>query len=247
MLETLMREWKAGSTYVDSFVTRYINEHECMVMTNSDLSGVADEIIEREILVHQTLGRSFEWKLFSCDLPSDLLDRLIARGFEIGIKEVVCAMDITMQMPSANPDNRVERVRSDEQLKDFRWVAEEVFGKDYSYTTGELAKCIANGTEDQVGFVAYDGSTPVSIGRIYLADGSACAGLYTGGTLSEYRGRGFYQAVVAARALYAKEKGASIIWVDARPTSRRILERLGFEALVETWPSEWTYSQVKQV
>ena len=239
MLETLMRQWKAGSTFVDDFVTRYQNDHECMVMTNGDLTGIADQIFEREIEYHRSIQRAFEWKLFSCDLPQDLLDRLIDHGFVVGIEEVVCAMDLTKHLPKADPEIRVERVTSDEQLKDFRWVAEEVFEKDFSYTTGELAQCLASGSEDQVGFVAYDGSTPVSIGRLDQTLDQPCAGLYTGGTRPESRGRGFYQAVVAARAEYAKQKGVTIIWVDARPTSLPILKRLGFEPIVKTWPCEF--------
>lgn len=241
MLDLLQAQWKAGSTHKDSFVTRYMDEWECMVMVNGDLSEVADEIIEREIDHHRSLGRPFEWKLFSSDLPSDLLDRLIARGFKVGIKEVVCAMDIGKQLPATNPSIIVRRVQTESELGDFRSVAEEVFQKDFSYTTAALAKCIAEGTEDQVGFVAYDGVTPVSIGRVDHYDRASCAGLYSGGTVPAYRGRGYYQAVVAARAEFAKSQGASVIWVDARPTSLPILQRLGFEAQVETWPCEFEF------
>ncbi len=239
MLGLLQAQWKAGSTYKDSFVTRFMDEWVCMVMMNGDLTEVADEIIEREIEHHRSLGRSFEWKLFSCDFPSDLLERLIARGFKIGIKEVVCAMDISMKLPATNPLIVVKRVQTESELGDFCSVAEEVFQKDFSCTTAALAKCIADGTEDQVGFVAYDGVTPVSIGRVDHYERALCAGLYSGGTVPAYRGRGFYQAVVAARAEFAKSQGASVIWVDARPTSLPILQKLGFEALVETWPCEF--------
>ncbi len=241
MLETLMPQWKVGATYSDSAVTRHTDDHDSMVMANGDLTGIANEIIKREIAYHQSIGRNFEWKLFSSDLPTNLLERLTDHGFQVGTKEVVCAMDIIQQMPTASPTIRVERVHSDEQLNDFRWVAESVFQKDFSYTTGELARHIANGSEDQVGFVSYDGGTPVSIGRLDHTKCSACAGLYTGGTLPEYRGRGFYQAVVAARATFAKHKGVSIIWVDARPASLPILERMGFVPIVESWPCEYNY------
>jgi hypothetical protein len=239
MLDLLQTQWKAGSTYSDSFVTRYMDERECMVMVNGDLTENADEIIEREIEYHGFLGRSFEWKLFSSDVPSDLLDRLIARGFKVGIKEVVCAMDISQRLPEIDPSICVKRVRTESDLSDFRSVAEEVFEKDFSYTTAALAKCIADGTEDQVGFVAYDGVTPVSIGRVDHFERATCAGLYTGGTVAAYRGRRYYQAIVATRAEFAKSQGASIIWVDARPTSLPILQKLGFEAVVETWPCEF--------
>jgi len=45
---------------------------------------------------------------------------------------------------------------------------------------------------------------------------------------------------LAARARDAIALGAKFLLVDALPTSRPILERLGFEQLAQTWPCEWT-------
>src|SRR5690348_10493767 len=53
----------------------------------------ADEIIERESAHHHALDVSFEWKVYSHDLPSDLKDRLAGRGFEIGLTESVMILD----------------------------------------------------------------------------------------------------------------------------------------------------------
>jgi hypothetical protein len=44
---------------------------------------------------------------------------------------------------------------------------------------------------------------------------------------------------VAARARDARAFGARYLIVDALPTSRPILERLGFQWLTDTWPCEW--------
>ena len=243
MLATLLNEWKTlgDPVFTDAMVVRFQTDGYCQVLANGSLECIADEIIEREIAYHRSIGRSFEWKLFSTDLPADLLDRLVARGFEVGIKEVVCAVDLANYFREGDPDIRVERVSNESQLNDFRSVAEEVFGKDFSFTTGVLAKCLADGSDAEVGFVAYDGDTPVSIGRLDRAMGGTCGGLYTGGTLPEYRCRGYYQAVVAARVAVARDVGLKYLWVDAQPTSLPILKRLGFEALVETWPCEYSF------
>ena len=56
------------------------------------------------------------------------------------------------------------------------------------------------------------------------------AGLFGGVTLPEFRGRGLYRATVARRAELARERGYRWLYVDALPTSRPILERLGFVA-----------------
>ncbi|MDB5295009.1 MAG: acetyltransferase, partial [Phycisphaerales bacterium] len=76
-------------------------------------------------------------------------------------------------------------------------------------------------------------------GRLYTHPASAFAGLYGGGVRPAYRGRGFYRAVVAARARDAVAAGARYLQVDALPTSRPILERMGFAKVTETWPCEW--------
>jgi Acetyltransferase (GNAT) family. len=55
-------------------------------------------------------------------------------------------------------------------------------------------------------------------------------------TLPEFRGRGLYKATVARRAELARERGYRWLYVDALPTSRPILERLGFVALTTTTP-----------
>ncbi len=68
-------------------------------------------------------------------------------------------------------------------------------------------------------------------GGLQLPRGRAFAGLYSGGTVPDYRGRGAYRALVAARAAEALRRGYRYLTVDARETSRPILQRLGFQAL----------------
>lgn len=77
------------------------------------------------------------------------------------------------------------------------------------------------------------------MGRLYINSASAFAGLYGGATLAAYRGRGFYRTLVAARARDATAAGARYLRVDALPTSRPILERMGFFWIADTWPCEW--------
>jgi hypothetical protein len=92
------------------------------------------------------------------------------------------------------------------------------------------------------GYIAYADDQPVSIGRLYTHPDSIFGGLYGGGTLAAFRGRGFYRALVAARARDAIAAGAAYLIVDALPTSRPILQKLGFQWLTDTWPCEWRAS-----
>jgi GNAT superfamily N-acetyltransferase len=66
--------------------------------------------------------------------------------------------------------------------------------------------------------------------------GTEFAGLWGGGTLPEWRGRGVFRALVAHRARLAADRGFRYLQVDATPDSRPILERLGFVVLATTTP-----------
>ena len=81
-----------------------------------------------------------------------------------------------------------------------------------------------------VAVVAIVDGQPVSGGRVDFEDGVEFAGLFGGITLPEYRRRGLYRATVAKRAELARERGYRWLYSDALPTSRPILERLGFVA-----------------
>src|SRR3954447_4206894 len=84
--------------------------------------------------------------------------------------------------------------------------------------------------------VAFVDGKPVSSGRVDLDPDTEFAGLYGGVTLPEYRGRGLYRATVLKRAEIARERGYRWLFVDALPTSRPILERIGFTQLTITTP-----------
>jgi GNAT superfamily N-acetyltransferase len=90
--------------------------------------------------------------------------------------------------------------------------------------------------------VAMAGDQPVCSARIESCDGTDFAGLWGGGTLPQWRGRGIYRALVAYRARLAAARGYRYLQVDASPASRPILERLGFACVALTTPYTWSPS-----
>jgi hypothetical protein len=211
------------------------------VIFSSLTPDTADAAIAAEIQHHRVLGVPFEWKLYAHDAPADLLARLQGAGFEIGDKEAVLVYDLRNPPPwiDAVEPHIVRRVDRLEEVDQFRHAAEQIFRKDYAFTAAELTAAIRAGSTLHRGYLALDDGEVVAIGRLYTHPESLFAGLYGGGTLPSHRGRGFYRAVVAARAIDALAQGARYLVVDALPTSRPILERLGFEHLTDTWPCEW--------
>ena len=210
----------------------------------SGLSEVdADEIIEEEIEHYRRLGVGFEWKLFAHDKPDDLRRRLERHGFRIGDCEAVLVCDLgeTHEWMKAESDVRVERIVRSEQVEDYRRVNRAVYGLGDDPMADELAEALRARSQQHRGYVAYaDSGEPVSIGRLYTHPASVFGGLYGGATAPEFRGRGYYKALVAARARDAAEAGARYLSVDARPTSQPILEGIGFVRVTDTWPCEWS-------
>ena len=84
--------------------------------------------------------------------------------------------------------------------------------------------------------VAWAGDVAVSAGRVEFHEGTDFASLWGGGTLPDWRGRGVFRALVGHRATLARDRGYRYLQVDALPTSRPILERMGFHPLAETTP-----------
>ena len=160
-----------------------------------------------------------EWKYYSHDGP-ELRERLLAAGLEPEEEETVVVADAASIAP---PPADVElRFATDEFVE----LAERVFGRGHGSGLPERTVAVV---------ATVDGQT-VSGGRVDFEDGVEFAGLFGGITLPEYRGRGLYRATVARRAELARERGYRWLYSDALPTSRPILERLGFVPITTTTP-----------
>lgn len=158
-----------------------------------------------------------EWKYYSHDGPA-LRERLVAAGLEPDDEETVVVAEAASIPP---PPQDVELRIVDEEFVD---LAARVFGNRFDLP------------EKAVAVVAVVDGQPVSGGRVDFEEDVEFAGLFGGITLPEYRGRGLYRATVAKRAELARERGYRWLYSDALPTSRPILERLGFVRLTTTTP-----------
>ncbi len=207
----------------------------------ADLAGTdVDREIETQIAFFRTLGQPFDWKLYGHDQPADLADRLARAGFVAGETEHFMVRDLKAA-PIEDPTVEgitLREVRDLTRLQDFAAVNGTAFGRDGSWALDLF--CNRLNDPSCVLHVAYDGDRPVSSGRLELPAGRAFASLWSGGTLPSHRGRGIYRMLVAARAWEALWLGYRYLTVDARDTSRPILEQVGFEAL--TTVTDWSWA-----
>jgi GNAT superfamily N-acetyltransferase len=199
-------------------------------------SGDTAAAVTREAAFFRAKG--VQWKVFDHDGPRNLAEALEAAGFEEYGPETFLVLDLDAVAASFEPPPGidVQEVKDRAGAADLVAVSEAAFGRDEPWRLEQLVGRLDDPT--QVLFVAYDGGVPVSSGRLELAPGKAFAGLYGGGTRPDYQGRGVYRALVAARAAEARRRGHRYLTVDARETSRPILERIGFQPL--TTIRDWT-------
>jgi GNAT superfamily N-acetyltransferase len=173
--------------------------------------------VERTVERLRGLPGYREWKLYGHD-PDWLPARLRELGLVPEDEEAVMVIEASaLPAPPADVD-----LRDDPEA--FAALAAEVFGARHELPANAAA------------VVAFADGKPVSSGRIDLDPGTEFAGLFGGVTLPEFRGRGLYRATVLRRAEIARERGYRWLFVDALPTSRPILEWIGFTQLTTTTP-----------
>ncbi|MFI9604120.1 GNAT family N-acetyltransferase [Streptomyces sp. NPDC052043] len=197
-----------------------------------------DAAIAEQTARYGDSGLTFEWKVYGHDRPADLGQRLLAAGFAPEPEETLMIGDIAELHLDAEPPEGVHlRTVTDEAGVDLLVRAHEAaFGTDGSRLRHGVLARLAAEPDTLVAVVALAGGVPVSGARMELVPGTGFAGLWGGGTVEGWRGRGIYRALVAHRARAAADRGYRYLQVDASDQSRPILERLGFVALTTTTP-----------
>jgi ribosomal protein S18 acetylase RimI-like enzyme len=118
-------------------------------------------------------------------------------------------------------------------------MQDEIFGDPVSTDTADalLRRLrLGDGMELWVGEIA---GQIVTAGRLEPVPGTSLAGIWGGATRAEWRGRGIYRALTAARARSALRMGKTLIHSDSTEYSRPILERSGLLKVSTTTPYRW--------
>jgi GNAT superfamily N-acetyltransferase len=206
--------------------------------------GNADRVIATQVAYYRDLGQKFEWKLYDYDQPPDLARRLAAAGFVPEDEEALMVADVVglpvdAPLPELPDGVTLLPVTSESDVALLIEVHEKVFGTEHSQLRRSLLTQLRHAPEMTAMVVAMAGDEPVSSARIEFLPDRDFAGLWGGGTMPGWRGRGIYRALVACRAQLAVTRGYRYLQVDASPASRPILDRLGFVTLARTTPYVW--------
>lgn len=229
---------------VDGPVVRLINEADKEARSFISYSALdeetADAAIARQRAYFQRLGRPVEWRLFDYDQPADLAQRLTAQGFAAGEEETILALELAAASPSllVPPRADVRRLQDEAALAEVRMLLEAVWETEMPWFMPRMTRLLSE--DATVVYGAYADGRLVSAAWLLLTPGSRFAGLYGGSTLPAYRGRGFYKALLAARAQEALALGRQFLTIDAGPMSQPIVQRLGFQVMAYGWEYNWS-------
>ncbi len=211
-------------------------------ITYRDLSGVDDfDALVAEALAHYADDpriRLVEWKTRAHDEVPGLHRTLVGHGFVPDDPESIMigeAALLAVDLPL--PDGvRLRRVTSEADVTAMSSMQDEVFGSEMG--SEWVLRRIADDPTIEL-WVAEADHRVVGAGRLEPVPGTDFAGLWGGATHPEWRGRGIYRALTAARARSALRMGKTLINSDCTPYSRPILERSGLHKISETTPYVW--------
>lgn len=184
-----------------------------------------------------------EWKTRGHDRAPGLHDSLLAHGFVaeepesimIGAAELL-AVDVPL------PDGvALRQVEAQADVRAMTSMTARVFGDSPAEERADADALLDRlSTDDGMElWVAEADGEVVCAGRLEPVPGTDFAGIWGGSTLPEWRGRGIYRALTAARARSALRRGKTLIHSDSTEYSRPILERYGFLKVSTTTPYLW--------
>lgn len=222
------------------FVVRHFDARRGGVVYANLTAENADPVIRDEIafFTQQGVIDDFEWKYYDTDMPLDLPDRLRAHGFTPGEPEAVLVLDLAHLPPrlAAPPRSLIRRALTDADIDQIVVMHSLVWHDDQRWLGDYLKPVIAHSPDRLSAYIADVDGVTASAGWIDFNPPSPFSGLWGGSTLPEYRHRGLYTDLVAARAQEAIARGVQYLTIDASPMSRAVLEKLGFELLCMTIP-----------
>ena len=206
-----------------------------------------DRLIARQRDYFAARGEAAGWPVHAHDQPTDLPARLRAAGFAPGQTYTVL-IGLTAE-PATAPvlphGVGLRWVTADADMRRIAAMQSAVWGQNWNWLGEHLISQIAAAGEDIAVVAAEAGGDVVSAGwaPFFGSGAGSFARLLGGSTLPQWRGRGIYRALVAARAQRAAARGVTYLQADASADSAPILRRLGFRAVTTTTTYVWTPPQ----
>lgn len=216
-------------------------------VTYQDLGAADNEAIRRlvrEAMAHYREDPEItrvEWKTRGHDHAPGLHEALLDNGFTADDPESIMigeasVLAVEVSLPAGVA---LRKVTEESDVRAMSAMQDEVFGDP---VTEEMADALLRRLALDPGMELWVGEVEgrmVTAGRLELVAGTKFAGIWGGATREEWRGRGIYRALTAARARSALRRGKTLIHSDLTEFSRPILERSGLLKVSTTTPYRW--------
>jgi hypothetical protein len=186
-------------------------------------------IADVDSFMHETSTERASWWLTERSTPDE--DAFLAAGLRRDESDYLHAAMILTTAPPAVEGVEARRIETFEEFVESRRLALDAFANPHQRVPTEEE--LTAEWEQQVNptFAAWLDGRMASVGRaIFTRAGGYLMG---GSTATWARGRGAYRAVVRARWDETVRRGTPALAVGAGPMSRPILERLGFEQVLQ--------------
>ncbi len=182
-----------------------------------------------------------EWKTRGHDVAPGLHDALLEHGFVPDEPESImigAAAPLAADLPLPAGVS-LRRVTGETDVRAMCLMDSQVFGDgDHEQTARALLDRLARDDGMELWVAEADGEI-ITAGRLEPVTGTEFAGLWGGATVPQWRRRGVYRALTAARARSALALGKTLLHSDSTEFSRPILERSGLIKVSTTTPYEW--------
>lgn len=216
-------------------------------ITYRDLGGADAEAIRHlvtEALDHYRADPEInrvEWKTRGHDHAPGLHGTLLENGLIPDEPESImigAARDLALDVPLP-AGVTLRRVTGEADVRAMTRMEAEVFGdSDADDVAATLLYRLSLGDGMELWGAEAEGQI-VSAGRLEPVPGTDFAGIWGGATREQWRRRGIYRALTAARARSALRMGKTLINSDSTEYSRPILERSGLIKVSTTTPYRW--------
>ncbi len=182
-----------------------------------------------------------EWKTRGHDHAPGLHGALLEQGFNAEETEsIMIGEATTLAVAVRLPDGvTLRQVAEESDVRAMCAMQDEAFGDPVSEATADAVLRRLSLGDGMELWVAEAAGAMISAGRLEPVPDTRFAGIWGGATRREWRGRGVYRALTAARASSALEIGKTLIHSDSTEFSRPILERSGLIKVSTTTPYRW--------
>jgi hypothetical protein len=216
-------------------------------VTYRDLAGADAESIQslvRDAVAHYRRDPGInrvEWKTRGHDHAPGLHDALLNHGFTPDEPESIMigeAHALAVDVP-VSAGVQLRRVTSEADVRAMCAMQAAVFEDPSSDDVADATLRRLTLDDGMELWVAESQGQIISAGRLEPVRGTQFAGIWGGATAPEWRGRGIYRALTAARARSALRRRKTLIHSDSTEYSRPILERSGLIRISTTTPYRW--------